>query len=220
MIKCNGRLAKERKRAKGVRARDLQHKIRLVEIQLQRDPEDESVRSILSVAQGHLTDSLQKQVAQNHQLSAATWFRYGDTCSKHFFDFHRIGRKRTLLKELTTEDGEITGQEDLGHYVRSFYTHFYTSKVNALGTSEAQEDCWASTPTRVSNEMNNELIRAHSERGPGCHRQCQRTKHQDAMASRLSSFRNSWMKFLQPYFKRSEQCSGMVKHQSWSTKGL
>jgi hypothetical protein len=81
----------------------------LAEIRLQEDPEDEVVRDILSTAQGHMADSLQEQVAQNHQLSASTWFRYGDTCSKKFFDFHRIGRKRTLLKEPTTEEGEIKG---------------------------------------------------------------------------------------------------------------
>ncbi len=109
------------------------------------------------MAQGHLTDSLQEQVARNHQLSAATWFRYGDTCSKRFFDFHRIGRKKTLLKELSTEDGEVTGQEDLAYYVRSFYTHLYTSEANAPSTHEAREACWASTPIRVSNETNKEL---------------------------------------------------------------
>jgi hypothetical protein len=96
-------------------------------------------------------------VVRNHQLSTATWFRYGDTCSKRFFDFHRIGRKRTLLKELSTEDGEVTGQEDLAHYVHSFYTHIYTSEANAPGTHEAREVCWTSTPTRVSNETNKEL---------------------------------------------------------------
>jgi hypothetical protein len=96
-------------------------------------------------------------VVRNNQLSIATWFRYDDTCSKHFFDFHRIGRKRTLLKELSTEDGEVTCQEDLAHYVRSFYTHLYTSEANAPGTHEAREVCWASTPTWVSNETNKEL---------------------------------------------------------------
>jgi hypothetical protein len=80
-------------------------------------------------------------MVRNHQLSAATWFRYGDMCSKRFFDFHRIGRKRTLLKELSTEDREVTGQEDLAHYVRSFYMHLYTLEANALGTHEAREDC-------------------------------------------------------------------------------
>ncbi len=100
---------------------------------------------------------MQEQVVRNHQLSAATWFRYGDTCLKRFFDFHRIGRKRTLLKELSTEDGEVTGQEDLAHYVRSFYTHLYTSEANAPGTHEAREVCWANTPTRVSNETNKDL---------------------------------------------------------------
>jgi len=93
VLRCNGKLTKERKRKKGARTKSLQQKTRLAEIRLQEDPEDESVRSILSMAQGHMVDSLQEQVARNHQLSASTWFRYGDTCSKKFFDFHRIGKK-------------------------------------------------------------------------------------------------------------------------------
>ncbi len=97
--------------------RNLQQKITLAEVQLQRDPEDEPIREILSVAQGHLADTLQEKVARNHQLSSASWFKYGDTCSKRFFDFHCIGRKRTPLKELKTKGGDITGQEDLAHYV-------------------------------------------------------------------------------------------------------
>jgi len=112
-----------------------------VKVQQQRDPEDELVREILSVAQGHLASSLQEKVARNHQFSSASWFRYGDTCSKLFFDFHRIERKRTPLKELKTEGGDITGQEDLAHYVRSFYARLYTSEANVPGTSEAQEVC-------------------------------------------------------------------------------
>jgi hypothetical protein len=89
--------------------RNLQQKITLAEVQLQRDPEDEPIREILSVAQGHLADTLQEKVARNHQLSSASWFRYGDTCSQRFFDFHHIGRKRTPFKELKTEGGDITG---------------------------------------------------------------------------------------------------------------
>jgi len=98
-----------KKKARGAKVRNLQQKISLAEVQLQRDLEDEPAREILSVAQGHLADSLQVKVVRNHQLSSATWFRYGDTCSKRLFDFHRIGRKRTPLKELKTEGGDITG---------------------------------------------------------------------------------------------------------------
>ncbi len=151
--------AGKKKKAKGAKIRNLQQKIRLAEIQLQRDLEDEPVREILSVAQGHLAYSLQEKVARNHQLSSASWFRYEDTCSKRFFDFHRIGRKRTPLKELKTEGGDITGQEDLAHYVRAFYAHLYTSETNAPDTSEAQEVCWGSTLTRVSNEANDDLTK-------------------------------------------------------------
>jgi hypothetical protein len=35
----------------------------------------------------------------------------------------------------------------------------YTSEANAPGTAEAREVCWDSTPTRVSNEANNELTK-------------------------------------------------------------
>jgi hypothetical protein len=55
-----------KKKAKGARVRNLQQKIRLVEIQLQKDPEDEPTREIISVAQGHLADLLQEKVAKNH----------------------------------------------------------------------------------------------------------------------------------------------------------
>jgi len=88
VLQCNRKIAREKKKAKGARVRDLQQNIRLAEVQLQRDPEDEPAKEILSVAQGHLVDSLQDKVTRNHQLSSASWFRYGDTCSKHFFDFH------------------------------------------------------------------------------------------------------------------------------------
>ncbi len=159
VLRCSSWLVKEKKRAKGARFRALQQKIRLAKIQLQKDPEDETVKNVLSEAQGHLAVSLQEQIARNHQLSATSWFRYGDTCSKQFFDFHRIGRKRTLLKELTTDESEISGQTDLAHYVRSYYERFYTLEAHSPGTVEAQEECQGSTPTQVSPEMNAKLSR-------------------------------------------------------------
>jgi len=159
VLQCNIKIAREKKKAKGARVRSLQQKIGLTEVQLQRDLEDEPAREILLVAQGHLADLLQEKITRNHQLSSTSWFRYGDTCSKLFFDFHRIGRKRTPLKELKIEGGDITGQEDLAHYVRSFYAHLYTSEANTSGTSEAWEACWDSTPARVSNVANDELTK-------------------------------------------------------------
>jgi hypothetical protein len=131
----------------------------------------------------------------NHQLTATNWFKYGDTCSKQFFDFHRIGRKRMLLKELIIDDGEITGQVDLAHYVRSFYVRLYASKAHAPGTTEAREECWGNTPTRVSTEMNNELVRKFTfKEVQDATLQCQRTKHQGAMAFPLSFSMNSQKK--------------------------
>jgi hypothetical protein len=58
-----------------------------------------------------------------------------------------------LLKVLTTDEGEISGQTDLAHYVHSYY------EARSPGIAEAQEECWCSTPTRVYPKMNVELSR-------------------------------------------------------------
>ncbi len=66
VFQCNIKIAREKKKAKGARVRNFRQKIRLAKVQLQRDPQDEPAREILSVAQGHLVDSLQEKVARNH----------------------------------------------------------------------------------------------------------------------------------------------------------
>jgi hypothetical protein len=96
----------------------------------------------------------QISVERNNHLSVAKWFRYGDTCSKTFFDFHQIGKKKTLLKEIEVNGGTISDHRDLSHYITKFYANFYASKTHASGTSEAQERCWENVPTRVMEAMN------------------------------------------------------------------
>ncbi len=96
---------------------------------------------------------------RNRHLSSANWLRYEDTCSKAFFDFHRIGKKKTLLRELETKSETIMGQNDLTHYITDYYTHFYTSDAFAPGTTEAQEHYWHSVLTKVMGDMNSDLIK-------------------------------------------------------------
>jgi hypothetical protein len=78
----------------------------MVKAQLQQDPTNEQVRDILFKSQGKHAKFFQASVECNNHHSTAKWFRYRDTCSKTFFDFHRIGKKKTLLKELEV-DGRI-----------------------------------------------------------------------------------------------------------------
>jgi hypothetical protein len=117
---CNMRLSKVRKRAQGACVRANAKKIQLAEVQFQGDPTNIEVRGILSDAQGQLVDVFQNSIECNQHSSASSWLRYGDTCSKAFFDFHRIGTKRALLRELETEEGLVTGQSDLALYITSF----------------------------------------------------------------------------------------------------
>jgi hypothetical protein len=59
VLACNIRLAKERRRLRGVQVRAHAKKIQLAEEQLQRDPTNEQVRDILSKSQGKLAEVFQ-----------------------------------------------------------------------------------------------------------------------------------------------------------------
>jgi len=130
-----------------------------VEIQLQRDLTNEEVRDIPSDSQGKLAEVFQDFVARNRHLLLASWHRYGDTCSKTFFDFHCIGKKKALLRELETESETISGQSDFSQHITNFYTHLYSLDAHAPGIVEAQEECWASVLVRVTIETNALLTR-------------------------------------------------------------
>jgi len=158
VAECNARMAKEKKRARGTRVRTCAKKIQLAEIQLQRDPSNEEVRNLLSKAQAQLAEEFQDSVARNRHLSSASWLRYGDTCSKNFFDFHRIGKKKALMRELEIDSGTVSGQKNLSHYVTSFYTRLYTSEADSVDTMAAQELYSQSVPSRVSAEENAGLV--------------------------------------------------------------
>jgi hypothetical protein len=138
---CNYRLAKEKKRVQGAHIRFCSKKIQLVEIQLQRDPTNEGIREILSDSQSKLTKVFQNSVECNWHLSASNCLRYGDTCSKTFFDFHCVGKKRTLLRELETEGGTVTRQNDLIQYITEYYRRLYSSDVHTPDTEEEQDRC-------------------------------------------------------------------------------
>jgi hypothetical protein len=158
-MRCNARLSKELRKSRGASIRTYSKKIQLAEAQLQENPTNEKVRDIFSEAQEKLAGFFQSSVERNHHLTSSNWLRYGDTCSKPFFDFHRIGKKKTLLRELETEEGPVGGQSDLAHYVTSLYAKLYTSDAEAPRTKEAQETCWQSVPRKATPEMNKRLTK-------------------------------------------------------------
>ncbi len=149
VMRCNTRLSKEKKRAQWRNVRASTHKVHLAEIQLQLDSANEEVRSILSNAQAQLAEIFQTSVERNRHLSSSNWLRYGDTCSKSFFDFHRIGKKKTPMRELNIETGLITSQSDLAQYVTEYYSQLYSLDALAPGTKGAQAECWSSVPAKV-----------------------------------------------------------------------
>ncbi len=107
-----------------------------------------------------MADVFQDSIERSWHTSAANWFRYGDTCSKTFFNFHRTGKKKALLRKLVTEFGTITGQQDLSHYITDYYTRLYSSDALALGTADAQDQCWSSVSVKVPEDVNSSLTRS------------------------------------------------------------
>jgi hypothetical protein len=158
-MQCNARLSKEKRKARGACIRTCSKKIQLVETQLQANPTSSKVRDILSRAQEKLAEVFQSSVERNHHLTSSSWLRYGDTYLKSFFDFHQIGKKKTFLRELETEEGIIGGQSDLELYITGFYAKLYTSDSSAPGAKEAQEECWKSVPTKVTPAANERLVK-------------------------------------------------------------
>jgi len=98
-------------------------------------------------------------VERNRHLSASNWLKYGDTCSRTFFDFHRAGNKKTFLRELETDGGTVIGQNDPTQYIIEYYTRLYSSNAHSPGTKEAQKHCWTSVPAKVSGDINETLNR-------------------------------------------------------------
>jgi hypothetical protein len=154
---CNNRLAKAKKRLKGAMIRSHTEKIKLSEVKLQGDPTNEGVRDILFDSQAKLAEVYQNQVTRIQHLSSANWFKYGDTCSKNFFDFHKLGQKKTLLRELETESGTVRGQFDFSHHVTEFYSNLYSSETHLPGTQKAQDRCWESVPVRATVDADEAL---------------------------------------------------------------
>jgi hypothetical protein len=151
-------LAKEKRRAQGARVKSCTKKMQLEELQLQRDPTNSEVRGIFSDTQSQLAKEFQASMARNRHLNSANWLRYNDTCSKTFFDFHCIGKKKALMKELETDSRTISGQQDLTHYVTSFYARLYTSNTGTPGIAKAQDLCWQNVPGMVTDDTSTSLV--------------------------------------------------------------
>jgi hypothetical protein len=157
VMSCNNHLAKAKKHLRGATIRTNAKKIQLAEAQLQGDLTNKEVRDILADSQAKLAEIYHNQMSRNQHLSSANWFKYDDTCSKNFLDFHKLGQKKTLLRELETENGPVRGQADLAHYVTEFYTKLYSSKAHLPSTQEAQARYWDNVPTKVTAKTNTSL---------------------------------------------------------------
>ncbi|CAK9198441.1 unnamed protein product [Sphagnum troendelagicum] len=68
------------------------------------------------------------------------------------------GKKKALMRELETDSETVSGQQDLIHYVTSFYARLYKLDTRTLGTAKAQDLCWQSVPGMVSGDANASLI--------------------------------------------------------------
>jgi hypothetical protein len=62
------------------------------------------------------------------------------------------------MRELETDTGTVSGQQDLTHYITSFYARLYTLDAGSLSTAAAQDMCWQSVPGMVTSDANDSLV--------------------------------------------------------------
>jgi hypothetical protein len=62
------------------------------------------------------------------------------------------------MRELATDSGTVSGQQDLSHYVTNFYSRLYTSDAGTTGNVEAQDLCWQSVPGKVTGDASASLV--------------------------------------------------------------
>ncbi len=55
--------------------------------------------------------------------------------------------------------GSIMAQKDLSQFITGFYANLYSSNAHLPGMVEAQAECWASIPTKVSKDTNESLTK-------------------------------------------------------------
>jgi len=62
------------------------------------------------------------------------------------------------MRELETDSGSVSSQQDLSHYVTRFYARLYTLDAGTPGTAEAQNLCWQNVPGMVTGDANASLV--------------------------------------------------------------
>jgi hypothetical protein len=74
--------------------------------------------------------SFPKSVAPKHAQhgSSLHWYKYGDTCSKVFFNFQKGCHKRVLIKELVANRNVLTTKSELAQYIHGFYECLYSTE--------------------------------------------------------------------------------------------
>jgi hypothetical protein len=74
-------------------------KMELTKIDLQSKHTYPLLKEKFSSSKGKLVKLNQKDLNKISRASSTHWLRFGDTCSKPFFDFHKRVHEKTFTKE-------------------------------------------------------------------------------------------------------------------------
>jgi hypothetical protein len=84
---------------------------------------------ILLASQARLTEDFQNDLLRSTHNMVAHWYRYGNTCFKVFFNFHKGCHRCVLINALVANGNVLTVQSKLDLYVQGFYEHLYLTKL-------------------------------------------------------------------------------------------
>ena len=128
---------------------------------MQREPQAQDAREIHAQTLAELEQLMMEEVDHHLNESTCHWFRYGDRCTKQFFNKFKDRMKTHNISELETEQGILTEQDHKLQYITSFYSQLYAKGEEGGGVDRAaaKEKCWNTVPCVVNTTVNNALTR-------------------------------------------------------------
>ena len=124
-----------------------------------------------------LSRLIQKRLDGAKIRSRATWLEEGEKPTRFFFDLERTKQQQACISKLSTDNGEVTSDEQILNTARTFYEHLYT---NDPVDSDIQDDFIRQLDRRLDertkstcegpvtkDELTAALKRMHWNKSPG-----------------------------------------------------
>lgn len=129
LMQENVRISRQRKKIGRATYQAQFHEVREAEELIARDWNDLSAWERLNLAQEKLEEVRMEKIERKKNYAGALWAKFGDKCLKDFFDFHKVARPKTIIRELQDGPRSLKSSGEISDHVHAFYKELYRSTL-------------------------------------------------------------------------------------------